>query len=128
MCPAGVPTIGYGNTYYEDGSKVGLDNAPISKERAIELLDHTLGETLASVLAEWPDIPDSPRLGAILDFTFNLGIGNLRRSTFLKKAKAGDWAAAADEVLRWDKADGRILPGLTRRRKAESDMIYSSKM
>jgi len=56
---------------------------------------------------------------ALLSFTFNLGIGNLRSSTLLKLLNAGDRAGAADQFPRWNRAGGRELLGLTRRRAAE---------
>ena len=59
---------------------------------------------------------------ALCSFIFNLGIGNFMQSTLLKKLKAGD-KTAADEILRWDKSGGKVLPGLTARRKAEYDLF-----
>jgi len=56
---------------------------------------------------------------ALLSFTFNLGEGNLSRSTLLRLLNAGDYTRAADEFLRWDKAGGRVVVGLSRRRRAE---------
>jgi GH24 family phage-related lysozyme (muramidase) len=62
---------------------------------------------------------------AMVDFAYNLGIGNLASSTLLKRHKAGDHAGAALEFGKWNKAAGRVLPGLTRRRAAEA-ALYSS--
>jgi GH24 family phage-related lysozyme (muramidase) len=62
---------------------------------------------------------------AMVDFAYNLGIGNLASSTLLKKYKAGDYAGAALEFGKWNKAAGRVLPGLTKRRAAEA-AYYSS--
>jgi len=56
---------------------------------------------------------------ALTSFAYNLGPGNLASSTLLKKHKAGDFAGAANEFLRWNRAAGRVLPGLTKRRAAE---------
>jgi lysozyme len=62
---------------------------------------------------------------ALVDFSFNLGLGNLGSSTLLKKLNAGDVKGASEEFLRWDKAGGKVLAGLTRRRKAERDLFLS---
>lgn len=62
---------------------------------------------------------------AMVDFAYNLGIGNLAASTLLKKHKAGDHAGAAAEFAKWNKAAGRVLPGLVRRRAAEA-ALYAS--
>ncbi len=56
---------------------------------------------------------------ALVSFTYNLGIGNLKSSTLLKMLNEGFYANAGLQLLRWDKNDGRVMAGLTRRRKAE---------
>jgi len=61
---------------------------------------------------------------AMVSFAYNVGLGNLNSSTLLKKHKAGDYKGAAAEFARWNKAAGKVLPGLTRRRAAES-ALYS---
>jgi lysozyme len=60
------------------------------------------------------------QLDAMVSFAYNVGVGNLAASTLLKKHKAGDYKGAALEFARWNKASGKVLPGLTRRRAAES--------
>jgi GH24 family phage-related lysozyme (muramidase) len=62
---------------------------------------------------------------AMVSFAYNVGVGNLSASTLLKKHKAGDYSGAAAEFARWDKAAGKVLPGLTRRRAAEA-ALYAS--
>jgi len=62
---------------------------------------------------------------ALVSFTFNLGEGNLKQSTLLKKLNAGDFAGAAQEFPRWNKAGGRVLPGLVRRRASEALLFQS---
>lgn len=57
---------------------------------------------------------------ALVSFTYNLGPANLRNSTLLKLHRAGDYAGAAKQFLRWNKNDGKVMNGLTRRRKAEA--------
>jgi len=56
---------------------------------------------------------------ALVSFAYNAGAGNLRRSSLLRKLNQGDIQGAADQPLRWNRARGRVLPGLTRRRLAE---------
>ena len=63
------------------------------------------------------------RLAAVVSFAYNCGLGNYRISTFKKRVDAEDWVGAAHEILRWNKAAGRVLPGLTRRRKAEAELL-----
>jgi GH24 family phage-related lysozyme (muramidase) len=62
---------------------------------------------------------------ALVSFAYNVGIGNLSSSTLLKMHKAGDFAGAAQQFARWNKAAGKVLPGLTRRRAAEA-ALYAS--
>ena len=62
---------------------------------------------------------------ALVSFTFNLGEGNLKQSTLLQKVNAGDFAGAAKEFPRWNKAGGQVLPGLVRRRASEALLFQS---
>lgn len=124
LCPAGVPTIGYGATYYQDGRRVTLSDKPISREQAEALLLWMVKTRyLPEVLRLCPGIDDPCRLAAIIDFTFNLGSGNLRSSTLRKRINAEDWDAVPTELLKWVKAGGRKLRGLVIRRQAEIVLI-----
>jgi lysozyme len=124
LCPAGVPTIGYGATFYEDGTRVTLKDPAISRERAEALLLwHLLNVYLPAVAALCPDVDDAERLAALIDFTFNLGAGNLRSSTLRRKVNAGQWDQVPGQLLRWNKAGGQVLRGLTLRREAEAAMV-----
>lgn len=124
LCPAGVPTIGYGATYYRDGTRVTLSDPPISRTAAEALLMWMV-ETkyLPEVRKLCPDITDPTRLAALIDFAYNLGAGNLRSSTLRKRVNAQDWGAVPTELRKWNKAGGRVLRGLTRRREAEAVLI-----
>ena len=120
LCPAGVPTIGYGATYYEDGRRVTLADAPIARERAEALLLWMVRtKYMPAVLKLCPALDEPGRLAALIDFTFNLGAGALRGSTLRKRVNAERWADVPAELRKWDKAGGRRLRGLTRRREAE---------
>jgi GH24 family phage-related lysozyme (muramidase) len=64
---------------------------------------------------------------ALVAFSYNVGVTGFANSTLLRRHKAGDYGGAADEFLRWNKNDGKILPGLTRRRQAERALYLSDK-
>lgn len=125
LCPAGIPTIGYGSTYYADGRKVTLQDEPISEPDAEKLLLHELEKTyLPGVLRHCPGLAaDEKRLNAIVDFAYNLGVGRLQTSTLRRRINEQNWQEAAREILRWNRAGGRVLAGLTRRREAESRLL-----
>ena len=127
LCPANVPTIGYGSTYYADGTKVSLDDPEITEERATALLVHELEETfLPAVLKYCPEVAeDENKSNALVSFTYNLGAGNLAKSTLRKKVNERDWQAAADEFPKWRKAGGKVLRGLELRRAAERELFLT---
>jgi len=125
LCPAGIPTIGYGSTYYADGRKVTLSDEPISEPIAATLLLHELQFTyLPGVLRNCPILlTDERKCNAVVDFCYNLGIGRLQTSTLKRKINEQNWEAAKDQLLLWNKAGGRVLPGLDKRRKAEAALL-----
>ncbi len=124
LCPAGVPTIGYGATFYEDGTRVTLTDPPITKERAEALLMwHIRRRFLPGVAKLCPGADTGGRIGALIDFAFNLGEGNLRASTLRRRVNDGDWDDVPPQLLRWNKAGGRVLKGLTIRRQAEGALL-----
>lgn len=124
LCPAGVPTIGYGATYYEDGSRVQLTDAPITCERAEALLLWMVRTRyLPAVVRLCPGLDHPDRLAALIDFAFNLGAGQLKVSTLRRRVNAGRWDEVPDELRKWNKAGGRVLRGLVARREAEVSLI-----
>lgn len=124
LCPAGVPTIGYGATYYEDGARVTLSDPAITKVRADTLLLWMVRTVyLPAVLKLCPCIDNPQRLAAIIDFTFNLGAGTLKASTLRRKINAGQWDDVPYELRKWVKGGGKVLRGLVIRRDAESALI-----
>lgn len=124
LCPAGIPTIGYGATFYEDGRVVSLFDAPITRERADQLLlFHVRRHFLPKTVRLCPGVDTPPRLAALVDFAFNLGTGNLRTSTLRRKVNNGDWDEVPTQLMRWNKAGGKVLKGLTRRRQAECTLV-----
>ena len=102
VCPAGVLTIGYGSTGQHVKAGMKIDGA-----QANALL-----------------LKDLERFEAV-SFAFNLGLGNLEKSTLLKLHNAGKHTEAADQFKRWNKAGGKVLAGLTRRREAEAALYLS---
>lgn len=121
LCPAGVATIGYGSTYYGNGTKVSLSDAPISEPEASNLLLNELRHTyLPGVLRNCPVLAtDEKKCNAIVDFCYNLGVGRLQTSTLKRKVNAQDWEGAKEQLMLWTKGGGRVLPGLLKRRTAE---------
>lgn len=121
LCPAGVPTIGYGSTRYEDGRRVQLTDPAITKDRAEQLLMWELRTIcVPQVLRFCPGLNTHERVAAILDFTYNLGSGRLKASTLRKKINAGEWEEVQDELMKWVRGGGRVLKGLQLRRAAEA--------
>lgn len=125
LCPALVPTIGIGSTFYEDGTRVTLADPPITRQRAEELLMWELKKCLPRVQSLCPTLKDwgEEPTGAILDFAFNCGTGALQASTLRKRINAGDVNGAKTELMRWVRGGGRVLPGLVRRRAAEIALL-----
>jgi lysozyme len=123
LCSAGKPTIGYGATFYEDGKKVTMSDPAITEQRAEDLLKKHLEQFSAAVERNVKVSTTDNQFAALVSFTFNLGEGNLKSSTLLKKLNNKDYAGAANEFERWNKAGGKILAGLTRRRQAEKSLF-----
>ena len=98
-----------------------MDHPPITKETAEEWLTTELVSTyMAGVLQASPILASKPRaLGAITDFAYNLGVPRYRSSTLRRRIEARDWEGAQEELMKWNKGGGRVLPGLVRRRQAE---------
>jgi lysozyme len=122
-CPANIPTIGYGSTFYEDGRKVSLKDDLITVKRAEDLLKHQLGTFEAQVTSLLKIAVNENQFGALVSFTYNLGAGAFGKSTLLKLINEGKPTEAADEFLKWTKAGGKELPGLVKRRNAERDLF-----
>ncbi len=123
--PDDVPTIGYGTTVYPNGKRVGLTDPGITPAQAAGYLDHDLRASEAAVSKLVTAVLSQDAFDALVSFVYNLGQGALAGSTLLKKLNGGDRAGAADEFLRWDHQGGRVLAGLTRRRRAERELFLS---
>ncbi len=124
QCSAKKWTIGYGNTFYEDGSPV-LPGHAISKEKADQLFEIIADEFASKVAKLVPSHITPNQFGALVSFAYNCGIVNLQKSTLLKKviANPNDPSIRA-EFLKWNKAGGKVLAGLTRRRESEANLYF----
>ena len=120
VCPGGKLTIGYGHT----GPDVKAGKT-IDVERANELLINDV-QRFESAVNELVTVPMTQgMLDALISFSFNLGVGSLKSSTLLKKLNADDREGAANEFLRWNKAKGKVLAGLTARRESERELFLA---
>ena len=120
-----VTTIGYGATFYEDGTKVKLGDR-ITQERANELLEWHIQEFAEGVSNLIKVDLNDNQFSALVSFAFNLGVGNLSKSTLLKKVNDNpNNHMIRTEFLKWNKAGGKTLNGLTARRNAEAKLYFS---
>jgi lysozyme len=124
-CSAGVPTIGYGATFYPGGKKVTMTDAAITEEQAVELLANMLVSFEKYVDSYCVDTITQNQFDALVSFAYNLGPANLKASTLLKKVNANpNDESIRLEFLKWVKAGGKTLKGLVRRREAEADLYF----
>ena len=120
----GVWTIGYGNTYYENGAVVKQGDK-ITQERADSLFRSILDKFADGVRTSLsnPDRVSDAQFSAMVSLAYNIGIGAFKGSTLLRKVNANPCdPTIPDEFLRWNKAGGKALAGLTRRREAEAKL------
>ena len=124
QCSAKKWTIGYGNTFYEDGSPVMPGHA-ITQQKAEQLFE-LIASDFANRVAKLVTSNVTPnQFGALVSFAYNCGIANLQKSTLLRKVNANpNDPTIRAEFLKWNKAGGKVLAGLTRRREAEANLYY----
>ena len=113
-------TIGWGST----GPNIH-QNTVWTRDQAEQDLQAHLRHFAFGSLGFSPNLINEPprRFAAIISFTYNCGLGNYKISTLRKRVNEGDWSSAYTEIQKWNKAAGRVLPGLTRRRLAEANML-----
>ncbi len=120
LCPAGVLTIGYGHTGTDVKTAMKIDisqaNALLSKD--VERFEKSVNDLVRVPMTQG-------MFDALVGFAFNLGAGSLKGSTLLAKLNANDSQGAADEFLRWNKANGKVLDGLTARRESERELFLA---
>ncbi len=113
----GVLTIGYGHTKnVEEGQQITEEEAEALLKSDLEIFEDSVLDAVNVPITQH-------QFDALVSFTYNLGARNFRNSTLLKKLNAEDYEGAANEFLRWNRAGGRVLNGLTRRRAAERDLF-----
>lgn len=118
-------TIGYGHTSAAGDPKV-KPGMIISKEEGLIILAHDLEKYEAHVRRMVKVPTTANQHGALTSLCYNVGPGNLGKSTLLKKLNAGDYAGAADQFRVWNKAAGKTMAGLTRRRLAETKLFLTA--
>lgn len=125
-CPAGVPTIGYGATYYPDGKRVKMTDPPVTEKQATEMLKTMLVGFEKAVDTYCIDTINQNQFDALVSFAYNVGTNALKNSTLLKKlnVNAND-PTIKDEFMKWVKAGGKTLKGLVTRRAEEAEIYFS---
>ena len=120
VCPAGFWTIGYGHL-------CDPKHPPITEAEAEVYLARDLQTALAATLRCCPVLATQPegRLAAIVDFTFNLGVGRLQTATLRRRINQQDWISATKELRRWIYGGGRAMSGLVNRREAEIELLLA---
>ncbi len=134
LCSAGVPTIGYGNTYYPNGKKVTLKDNPITEEYADTIFRFVADLFAKDVNSLIKSKVTQNQFNALVSFAYNVGTDidaddipeGLGDSTLLKKVNANPAdKTIANEFAKWNKANGKPIEGLTRRRLKESQVYFS---
>ena len=129
-CPAGIWTIGFGNTFYTSGTKV-KEGDVITQQQAEDLLHLILTKYEVTVNRLVKSAINQNQFDALVDFAYNAGEGALQSSTLLKKVNANPSdSTIAQEFLKWTKATVKgvkvELPGLVTRRKKESELYFKA--
>ena len=124
LCSAGIPTIGWGNTFYENMKKVTLQDEPITEERADSLFNFLVTTNFVNVINRLVIVDiNQNQFDALVSFVYNLGSGNFEKSTLLKKVNQSDFIGASLEFEKWNRASGKVLNGLTKRKLYEKELF-----
>lgn len=119
-CPAGLWTCGYGNTQWEDGTKV-KEGQTLTIERAEKLLTYWVNKYADKITVKC----NQNQFDAMVSFAYNTGIGNFNTSTLKKKVIANpNDPSIRDEFMKWVNSNGKQLPGLVKRREAEANLYF----
>ena len=119
-CSANVLTIGYGHTSgVKETDTITQDEADKLLQEDVEQFEKYVDDNVTVELGQ-------SQFDALVAWTFNLGVGNLRSSTLLKVLNNEDYTSVPREMKRWNKAGGKTLDGLIRRREAES-LLFQNK-
>ena len=145
LCPADIWTCGWGTVLYQEQIKLPMvrkegytglirskyalkpeDNRVWSKEELVAMFKNDLANFERGVLRLVPGVSGHQgRFDALVSLAYNIGLGNLQRSTIRMKANRGDWEGAAEAFMAWTKGGGRVLPGLVKRRVAEKTLFLA---
>lgn len=117
--PGGIPTIGWGNTRYQDGTAVALADAPLTQDQADSLFLFWLQDFMSDVIIDMGPRGEPSEVAAFTSLAYNVGAENFLISSALREFRAGNKAAAGLDVELWDRSGGQVLKGLRRRRRAE---------
>ena len=147
LCPAHIWTCGWGTVLYQEqirlpmvrveGKEVPMirkemplkpeDNRVWSKEELVAMFKTDLANFERGVLRLVPGcVGHQGRFDALVCLAYNIGLGNLQRSTIRMRANRGDWEGAADAFRAWTKGGGKVLPGLVKRREAEIALFLTA--
>ena len=144
-CSAKIWTVGWGHAMYSDQLRLpnvrkenytGMirddyqlkpeDNRVWSKEELVEMFKADLASFERAVLRLVPGCAGHQgRFDALVCLAYNIGAGNLQRSTIRMKANRGDWEGAAEAFMAWTRGGGKVLPGLVKRRVAEKTLFLA---
>ena len=127
LCPAKVWTVGYGTTYINgrpvrQGDKMTKTEAKAYMKKELQ---EYLQNALKYVNKEIATKLNQNQLDSIALFTYNVGVDNFTKSSFLRLMNSGDLVGAPEKMLLWNKAKGKVLRGLQRRRKVERDLFLT---
>ena len=118
LCPAGILTIGYGHT-----SAAGAPDVKAGMEITLAQADEILRADLAKFERGVDRLVTTPigahQFDVLVGFAYNVGLGALEKSSLLRAVNARDFDRVPDELMKWTRAGGKVLPGLVRRRQAE---------
>tara|TARA_R100001082_G_scaffold32102_1_gene16467 strand:- start:17292 stop:17741 length:450 start_codon:yes stop_codon:yes gene_type:complete len=121
--PIGIPTIGFGSIWDADGNRITVDHPAITKKQATGLLQKEVHHVEAAIRKLIKAELTENMFSSIGSLAYNIGTGNLQRSSLRIKINRGQYLDAADEFPKWRRAGGKILAGLVRRRKAERNLF-----
>lgn len=121
-----IPTIGMGNTYYPDGRKVTMKDPKITKDYALLMFKLTADKFAERVSKRLTKPVNQNQFNALVSFAYNIGIGAFENSTLLKRVNINpnDFTISA-QFMKWNKAGGKVIAGLTNRRKEEARIYFS---
>lgn len=122
----GIPTIGYGSTYYPDGTKVTMNDPSITLQQAQDIFIKTSVQYANAVHFSTVPVLAQNQFNALFSFCYNIGVDGFKGSTVLKLVNQGiSGEALLDAFLLWDKAEGKVLDGLRDRREREYNLYIT---